>query len=127
MADKKLHVVPISVNLSRTDFETCDIVEEICNRVDSGVSPDLITIEITESVVGGNFDFMKEQVRRFQELGFPVWMDDFGSGYSSLDLLQEIQFDLIKFDMRFMRQFETTPKSRVILTELMRMAVSLGI
>lgn len=127
-ADGKLDVVPMSVNLSRTDFETCDIVEEICNRVDAaGVSRDLITIEITESVVGGNFDFMKEQVRRFQELGFPVWMDDFGSGYSSLDLLQEIQFDLIKFDMRFMRQFDTTPKSRVILTELMRMAASLGI
>ena len=53
-------------------------------------------------------------------------MDDFGSGYSSLDLLQEMQFDLIKFDMRFMRQFDTTPKSRVILSELMRMAQSLG-
>ena len=126
--DKQFHVVPVSINLSRTDFEVCDIVEEICNRVDAaGVSRDFITIEITESVVGGNFEFMKEQVKRFQDLGFPVWMDDFGSGYSSLDLLQEIQFDLIKFDMRFMRQFETTPKSRVILTELMRMAVSLGI
>ena len=128
MADKKMHVVPLSINLSRTDFETCDIVREICNRVDAANVPrEYITIEITESVVGGNFDFMKEQVRRFQELGFPVWMDDFGSGYSSLDLLQEIQFDLIKFDMRFMRQFDTSPKSRIILTELMRMAVSLGI
>ena len=128
MADKKMHVVPLSINLSRTDFETCDIVNEICNRVDAAKVPrEYITVEITESVVGGNFDFMKEQVRRFQELGFPVWMDDFGSGYSSLDLLQEIQFDLIKFDMRFMRQFDTSPKSRIILTELMRMAVSLGI
>ena len=121
-------VVPLSVNLSRTDFECCDIVAEIDNRCRAaGISRDLITIEITESVVGKNFDFMKEQVRRFQELGFKVWMDDFGSGYSSLDLLQEMQFDLIKFDMRFMRQFETSPKSRVILTELMRMAQSLGI
>lgn len=125
---KGMTVVPVSVNLSRTDFECCDIVEEICNRVDAaGVSRGLITIEITESVVGENFDFMKEQITRFQDLGFKVWMDDFGSGYSSLDLLQEIQFDLIKFDMRFMRQFETTPKSRIILTELMRMAFSLGI
>ena len=121
-------VVPISVNLSRTDFETCDIVEEINNRVETaGVSKDLITIEITESVVGMNFDFMKSQIERFQKLGFQVWMDDFGSGYSSLDLLQEMQFDLIKFDMRFMRQFDNNPKSRVLLTELMRMAQSLGI
>ncbi|MCR5674606.1 MAG: EAL domain-containing protein [Lachnospiraceae bacterium] len=122
-----LHVVPVSVNLSRTDFEVCDIVEEITNRVDAaGISRDMITIEITESVVGENFEFMKEQVERFKRLGFKVWMDDFGSGYSSLDLLQEIQFDLIKFDMRFMRQFEQTPKSRIILKELMRMALNLG-
>ena len=123
-----LHTVPVSVNLSRTDFEMCDIVDEICNRVDAaGVPRDLITIEITESVIGENFDYMKEQIERFQKLGFKVWMDDFGSGYSSLDLLQELQFDLIKFDMRFMRQFEKSPKSRIILTELMRMAVSLNI
>ncbi len=123
-----INVVPVSVNLSRTDFECCDIVEEIDYRVTTaGVSRDLITIEITESVVGENFEFMKAQVERFQALGFKVWMDDFGSGYSSLDLLQEMQFDLIKFDMRFMRQFDTSPKSRVILTELMRMAQSLGI
>jgi EAL domain-containing protein (putative c-di-GMP-specific phosphodiesterase class I) len=122
-----LHLVPNSVNLSRTDFEVCDIVEEICNRVDAaGISRDLLTIEITESIIGEDFDFMKMQIERFQELGFQVWMDDFGSGYSSLDLLQEIHFDLIKFDMRFMRQFNQKPESRVILTELMRMAVSLN-
>jgi EAL domain-containing protein (putative c-di-GMP-specific phosphodiesterase class I)/GGDEF domain-containing protein len=125
--DKGIETVPISLNLSRTDFESCDIVEEINNRfLASGISKDLITIEITESVVGENFNYMKERVERFQKLGFKVWMDDFGSGYSSLDLLQEMQFDLIKFDMRFMRQFDTTPKSRVILSELMRMAQSLG-
>lgn len=123
-----LPVVPLSVNLSRSDFEMCDIVEEICNRVDAaGISRELLTIEITESLVGENFDYMKEQVERFQKLGFKVWMDDFGSGYSSLDLLQEMQFDLIKFDMRFMRQFDSNPKSRVILAELMRMASNLGI
>ncbi|MBQ7583234.1 MAG: EAL domain-containing protein [Lachnospiraceae bacterium] len=127
-ANKGLQVVPISVNLSRTDFETCDIVAEINNRVEAaGISKDFITIEITESVIGENFDFMKEQIERFQKLGFAVWMDDFGSGYSSLDLLQEMQFDLIKFDMRFMRQFDNNPRSRVVLTELMRMAQSLGI
>ncbi len=120
-------VVPVSVNLSRTDFEMCDIVDEINNRVESsGVSKDLITIEITESVIGENFDYMKEQIERFRNLGFAVWMDDFGSGYSSLDVLRELKFDLIKFDMMFMRQFDKSPKSRIILTELMRMAVSLN-
>ena len=123
-----LHVVPISVNLSRTDFDSCDMVAEICNRVDAaGIARELLTIEITESVIGADFDFMKEQIERFQKLGFRVWMDDFGNGYSSLDLLQEIHFDLIKFDMRFMKQFDHKPESRVILTELMRMAASLNV
>ena len=118
-----LHLVPNSVNLSRSDFEACDIVEEIANRVDAaGIPRNLLTIEITESIIGENFDFMKEQIERFRNLGFSVWMDDFGSGYSSLDLLQEIHFDLIKFDMRFMKQFSQKHESRVILTELMRMA-----
>ncbi|MBR5419861.1 MAG: EAL domain-containing protein [Lachnospiraceae bacterium] len=129
---KRLHdgigVVPTSVNLSRADFDMCDIVEEIDNRVKAaGMPKDMLTIEITESLVGENFGYMKEQIRRFQELGFKVWMDDFGSGYSSLNLLQDMQFDVIKFDMQFMRQFDTNPKSRIMLAELMRMAVRLGI
>ncbi len=127
-AERGFHVVPISVNLSRTDFEVCDIVEEIKSRVDAaGINRDMLTIEITESVVGSDFDYMKEQIERFQSLGFKVWMDDFGSGYSSLDLLQDLHFDLIKLDMRFMRQFDNGDKSKIILTELVRMAISLGI
>ena len=123
-----LFLVPQSVNLSRSDFEVCDIVEEIRQRVDaSGIDRNMITIEITESIIGSNFDFMKEQVERFRALGFPVWMDDFGSGYSSLDVLQSIRFDLIKFDMSFMRKLDEGENGKIILTELMKMATSLGV
>ena len=123
-----LYVVPQSVNLSRNDFDACDIVEEIRRRVDdAGIDRSMLTIEITESVVGSDFDFMKEQVERFQALGFQVWMDDFGSGYSSLDVLQSIRFDLIKFDMRFMERFESGDEGKIILTELTRMASGLGV
>lgn len=126
--EEGLYVVPQSINLSRYDFESCDIVEEIRSRVDSaGVSHDKITIEITESVVGSDYEYMKAQVERFHELGFNVWMDDFGSDYSSLDYLMNIPFDLIKLDKRFMDQFDSGEKSRIILTELVRMAISLGI
>jgi len=122
------YVVPHSINLSRSDFDACDIVEEIRRRVDeAGVDRSLITIEITESVIGGSFEFMKDQVERFRNLGFPVWMDDFGSGYSSLDVLQSIQFDLIKFDMSFMRKLDEGDGGKIILTELMKMATSLGV
>ena len=123
-----LRLVPHSVNLSRADFDACDIVEEIRRRVDAaGIARDKLTIEVTESIIGSDFDFMREQVRRFHELGFQVWMDDFGSGYSSLDVLQDIHFDLLKFDMRFMKRFYEGEKSKVILTDLVRMAIDLGI
>lgn len=121
-------IVPHSINLSRSDFETCDIVEEIRKRVDAaGIDRDRITIEITESIIGSNFEFMMEQVQRFHNLGFPVWMDDFGSGYSSLDVLQNIKFDLIKFDMSFLRRLDEGEDGKIILSELMRMAIALGV
>ena len=123
-----VYVVPHSVNLSRSDFDACDIVEEIRSRVDAaGVSRDRITIEITESIIGTDFEFIKEQVARFQDLGFPVWMDDFGSGYSSLDVLQSIRFDLLKFDMSFMRRLDEGESGKIILTELMKMATAMGL
>ncbi len=126
--DKGLFVVPSSVNISRSDFESCDIVEEINKRVEaSGVSPDMITIEITESVIGGDLEYMKKQVERFHELGFKVWMDDYGSGYSSPEILQSISFDTIKLDMQFMRQFDKGENSRIIINGLIKMAMGLGI
>jgi diguanylate cyclase (GGDEF)-like protein len=122
------NVVPHSINLSRSDFEVCDIVEEIRKRVDgAGISRDRITIEITESTIGMGTGFIKEQVKKFQTLGFQVWMDDFGSGYSSFDVLQTIKFDLIKFDMSFMKKLDEGKEGKIILTELMRMATSLGL
>ncbi|MBR1483845.1 MAG: GGDEF domain-containing protein [Ruminococcus sp.] len=126
--DAGLYMVAGSVNLSRVDFDTCDIVEEVCRRVDaSGLGRNCLKIELTESSVGRDYEYMKAQIDRFRELGFHVWMDDFGSGYSSLDLLQSIRFDLIKFDMRFMKEFYNGEKSRIILTELIKLAIALGI
>ncbi len=127
-ADKGYFIVPHSINLSRSDFDACDMVEEIRRRVDAaGISRDRISIEITESIIGSDFDFMKNQITRFQNLGFPVWMDDFGSGYSSLDVLHSIKFDLLKFDMGFMRRLDENDSGKIMLTELMKMALALGI
>lgn len=128
MKDRGMTVVPHSINLSRADFDACDIVKEIRQRVDaSEFGREMITIEITESIIGGEFGFMKEQIERFRSLGFPVWMDDFGSGYSTLNVLQSIRFDLIKFDMSFLRMLDEGESGRVILTELMKMATGLGV
>lgn len=121
-------VVPVSVNISRADFAACDVVEEIERRVAAaGVRRDLLNVEITESAVTDNPQYMLTQINRLRSLGYKVWMDDFGSGYSSLDLLQTFDFDLIKFDLSFLRQFHTGPKSRIILAQLMKMALKLGV
>ena len=120
--------VPVSINFSRADFEDCDLVHEICTLVDeAAVDRKLIHIEITESMVGSDFDYMKEQIEHFRSHGFQVWMDDFGSGYSSLDVLQSVKFDLIKFDMGFMRRLDEGEDGKIILKEMMKMATSLGI
>ena len=119
--------IPHSINLSRADFDACDMVEEIRCRVDAaGVDRKLIAIEITESIIGSDFERMKQQIERFQALGFPVWLDDFGSGYSSLDALQSIRFDTVKFDMSFMQKLDESESSRIVLTELMKLATSLN-
>jgi addiction module RelB/DinJ family antitoxin len=69
---------------------------------------------------------MIDKINRFKELGFKVWMDDYGSGYSSPMILQKVPFDLIKIDMQFVRQLEEGERAKIILTELVRMAMSLG-
>lgn len=127
-AELGLPAVPVSVNLSRTDFACCDLVEEICRRVDAAsVSREQLIIEITESTIGQDPEHIREEIARFRSLGFRVWLDDFGSGYSSLDVLQTFDVDTIKFDLSFMQQFRRTEKSRIIMTELMKMALMLGI
>lgn len=121
-------IVPVSINLSKYDFQLCDMVEEIKKRVEaSSITPDKITIEITESVSSLEIEFVIEQIRRFHDAGFKVWMDDFGSGYSSLNMLQKFDIDLIKFDMSFMREFANSKKTHVIITQLIQMARKLGI
>ena len=120
-----LYVLPVSVNLSRVDFDQCDIVEEIRKKTEAaGLDNSKLVIELTESVLCKDLDYMKKQIERFRSLGFSVWMDDFGAGYSSLDVLQEINFDHIKFDLKFMQSFDRQ-KTKVMLTELVRMAMAL--
>jgi diguanylate cyclase (GGDEF)-like protein len=122
-----LFLVPVSVNLSRSDFYTCDIVEEIRKRVDdSGIPRNMLVMEITESSVADDFEYMVKEINRFKDLGFSVWMDDYGSGYSSPSLLHKVPFDMLKIDMLFIRQLDEGEKAKIILTEIVRMAMALG-
>lgn len=125
---QNMPLVPVSVNLSRINFELCDVVEAVSQIVDEfNLSHDLITIEITESAFINNQRFLEDQINRFRNAGFNVWMDDFGSEYSSLNTLQEYSFDLIKLDMRFMKNFSLTGKNRLILSDIISMISKLGV
>lgn len=122
-----IHVVPVSVNLSRNDFLQCDMVKEIADRVaKAGYTPDVLRIEITESAFVANQELLGREVKRFRDLGFRVWMDDFGSEYSTLNLLQELDFNLIKIDMKFMNNMAVGEKNHIIVSNAIRMIRELG-
>ena len=118
--------VPVSVNLSRTDFLYCDPVQIIVEALDRyNLSRSLICVEITESAFTEQPEYIKDAIERFHYEGIEVWMDDFGSGYSSLNVLKDFDFDEIKIDMAFLRNFGD--KSRIIVTKVVQMAKELGI
>ena len=118
----------VSINISRYDFECLDVVKEIERLVEeSGYPKSLIKIEITESAIIDNKDFLKGEIARLHKAGFKVWMDDFGSGYSSLNSLQDFQFDGMKIDMEFLHSFKTNPKTKDIIKESIKIAEKLGI
>lgn len=84
-------------------------------------------IEITESALTSDPERLKTAIDRFHEAGYSVWMDDFGSGYSSLNVLKNYRFDWIKLDMSFLRDFSSNPASSVIIRSVVEMAKRLGI
>ncbi len=120
--------VPVSVNLSRIDFQMLDVFEEIEKlREEFHVPRYYLNIEITESAIAEGAVYMAPVIDRFCEAGYQVWMDDFGSGYSSLNNLQDFSFDVLKIDMGFLRQFSTNPKSGVIVREIINLAKRMGL
>ena len=119
-------MVPVSFNVSRMDFELCDIFAEIEKLVkEYDVPKEMLTMEITESVLNKNPALISNQIKRFHEAGYKVWMDDFGSGYSSLNILKDFDFDLLKIDMLLLQDFQE--KSQKIVSSIVDMAKKIGI
>jgi EAL domain-containing protein (putative c-di-GMP-specific phosphodiesterase class I)/GGDEF domain-containing protein len=105
-AQKGLGQVPVSFNISRDDFDYGDVYENVKSTADRYHIPhELLIAEITESAFSRDSDGIREQIRRFHEGGFQVWMDDFGSEYSSLGNLQNLDVNLIKLDIRFLHAY----------------------
>ena len=119
-------VVPVSINLSRLDFTLCDMLDVVEKAVARyNVSREYIHIEVTESMIASDEALMRRVIDDFKKTGYEVWMDDFGSGYSSLTLLKDYNFDLLKMDMNFLTSL--SEKSKKVLQSVVLMAKELGI
>lgn len=119
-------IIPVSVNLSRVDFDTLkpfDFMEEIIYRYQ--VPRQFFHIEVTESAMTRDTGVLKKELFRFKKAGYQLWLDDFGSGYSTLNVLKEFPFDLLKIDMAFLRNFNE--ESRKIIRSIILMAKNLSI
>ena len=115
--------VPVSVNVSRVDFYSTQLVTIIDKLVRKyHIPPELLELEITESAYTENPQEIIAVVKRLQSMGFKILMDDFGSGYSSLNMLKEMPVDVLKIDLKFLDDKNETGRGGNILNSVVRMA-----
>lgn len=117
----------ISVNISTRDFYLVDVYEtfvELVRKYD--ISPDNLKLEITETALMSDFKKNIEILKRLQDFGFKIEIDDFGSGYSSLNMLKDISADVLKIDRGFLRASENEIKGKDILESIIVLAKKLG-
>ena len=117
----------ISINISPKDFYFMNVVKELKELVEKyEIKPEKLRVEITETVMANASVNIFEIVAELREYGFIVEMDDFGSGYSSLNLLKDLNFDVIKIDMQFLKDSERNMKAGLIINHIISMAEDLG-
>ena len=121
--DSGLPPFPISVNISRMSMYNPQLFDVISDLTEEyGVEPKYFRIEITETAYNDNPAQLLETLNKLRDKCFPVLMDDFGSGYSSLNTLKDIPIDLLKLDMKFMQGFESSDRVKSIVTSVARMS-----
>lgn len=120
-------IVPVSVNVSRLNFYNLDLLEFLLGLLEKyELESWMLKLEITESAYMDNSHQLMSIIRVFREEGFPVLMDDFGSGYSSLNMLKNLPVDVLKVDMAFVRELEESERAYMILKFIMNLARDLG-
>lgn len=121
--EKGYGLLPVSVNISRADVYHLDLADTLLTITQKyGVNPELLHLEITESAYADNPNQIIATVDNLRKLGFIVEMDDFGSGYSSLNMLNQMEIDVLKLDMEFIRNEMTKPSNQSILRFVVGMA-----
>ncbi len=120
-------LVPVSVNLSRLDFNLCNIFDEVEKYRRSYSMPvNMLDIEVTESALNEDAALIKREIDHFRREGYQVWIDDFGSGYSSLTTILDYNFDLLKLDLTFLRMYDRKPNAGNVMEFIIRAAKSMG-
>ena len=118
----------VSVNISPKDFYFMDVPMTLKRYVNEyGVSPARLRVEITESMMINDTSMRNRILEELKSIGFIVEMDDFGSGYSSLNMLKEMPVDVLKIDMMFLRNDNYIDRARTIIRNIMQLAEELGI
>ena len=132
--DEGLPLLPVSINFSRQDFDYIDVIEEINRIYDKydisqyGIDKSYFIIEITEQGLAKATDKFYEQLAKIRENGYKLWVDDFGSGYSSLSVFSNFDIDLIKFDMNLLMNLDSNNgANRAVIKAMIDLAHKLGI
>ena len=126
--EDELPLFPISVNVSRDHFKNPHFVAQFHKIVsDHGIDPKYIELEITENVFVNNLEDILIPIKKLKNLGYCIQLDDFGSGYSSLNLLKTIPFDLIKLDKGFLGRGEISDKNKILIKGIIQLCTALDI
>lgn len=121
-----LEPVTISVNFSKQNFTMPDIGKRICNIVDNWSLPhELIEVEFTETAYNEDEEMLNKAIRVLNEKGFSASIDDFGNGYSSLSLLENLKFDVLKLDKSLIDTILQKQQSKIVVSNIVRMAKEL--
>ncbi|MBR6420904.1 MAG: EAL domain-containing protein [Oscillospiraceae bacterium] len=125
-ADHGEPFAPVSINFSRLDFEMCDMIGHLNEQAEAyGVPRNYLDVEITESALSDRADLLLEVIQSLRSAGYKVWLDDFGSGYSSLNVLKDYYFDVLKVDMKFLSGFGKNKKTTTIIQNIINLTQQL--
>ncbi|MBR5932464.1 MAG: EAL domain-containing protein [Treponema sp.] len=126
--DRGLKIVPTSINISRVTISSDNLVYAIARLQDKyNIPAEYVHFEITESAYMNNQHDLINRVNRIRDMGFKVAMDDFGSGYSSLNTLKDIPIDILKLDMGFVRDNSNMERGGTIISSVARMVQALNL
>lgn len=126
--DRYGFVLPVSVNLSRADVFDPALVDRLIRLIEENhLDYKDIKLEVTESAYTDKASTVLETIHRLRELGFVIEMDDFGSGYSSLNMLSDMPIDVLKMDMKFVRNIETSDTDMRLVKLILDIARYLGV